>query len=123
MKHPLRHLLCGMLLTCLVISLPASAQPNPEATKPTATQVPPGVKPIADIRYVPDGDPSQSLDLFLPEAASAKPLPLIVWIHGGGWHGGTKLNPPGLEFTKDGYAVASVEYRFSQKAIFPAQIQ
>jgi acetyl esterase/lipase len=59
----------------------------------------------------------------VPEAPSAKPLPLIVHIHGGGWRGGSKAGCPALGMIPMGYAVASVEYRFSQKALFPAQIQ
>lgn len=88
---------------------------------PAAT--PPGVKLVRDLQYVPGGDPSQSLDLYLPEAGSEKPLPLIVWIHGGGWSGGSKSDCPAVGYLKHGYAAASVEYRFSQKAVFPAQIQ
>jgi acetyl esterase/lipase len=52
-----------------------------------------------------------------------KPMPLIVWIHGGAWLSGSKDNPsPALRFTADGYAVAHVGYRLSQEAKFPAQI-
>ncbi len=61
------------------------------------------------------------LDLYLPEDV-ASPLPLIVWIHGGAWREGTKEHPRALRLVSDGYAVASVEYRLSQEAIFPAQI-
>lgn len=86
-------------------------------------QAPPGVRVIRDLAYVPGGDAAQVLDLYLPEQASAKPLPLFVWIHGGGWTGGSKDGPYGLDLVGKGYAVASVEYRFSQKALFPAQIQ
>ena len=76
-----------------------------------------------DIAYVADGDPAQKLDLYLPAQASEKPLPLIVWIHGGGWQAGSKSGNPAAGFVARGYAAASVEYRFSQKARFPAQIQ
>ena len=82
-----------------------------------------GIKAEKDIRYIPDGDVAQSLDLYLPEKVADKLLPLIVWIHGGGWQGGSKNGSPAIGFVKDGFAVASVEYRFSQKAKFPAQIQ
>jgi acetyl esterase/lipase len=82
-----------------------------------------GVRVERDLRYVADGDPSQSLDLYLPEAAGEKPLPLIVWIHGGGWSGGSKEGCPAVGYVRQGYAAASIEYRFSQKAVFPAQIQ
>lgn len=67
------------------------------------------------------------LDVYLPDqspesvAAGTQPR-LFVWIHGGGWRGGSKNRPP-LRFLVDhGYAVASISYRFTNKAIFPAQI-
>ena len=63
------------------------------------------------------------LDLYLPEKPAEKPLPLIVFIHGGGWKAGSKAGAPVAAFVPAGYAAASVEYRFSDKAIFPAQIQ
>jgi acetyl esterase/lipase len=62
------------------------------------------------------------LDLYLPEKTD-KPLPLIIWIHGGAWMAGSKDAPsPALRFVKAGYAVAQVGYRLSQEAKFPAQI-
>lgn len=76
-----------------------------------------------DISYIPNGDDAQKLDLYLPEKPSDKPLPLIVHIHGGGWMAGNKFPCPVTGMALKGYAVASVEYRFSQKAKFPAQIQ
>src|SRR5215831_1552080 len=89
-----------------------------------AAEVKDGVRIERDISYAPDGDSSQRLDLYLPEKGHDKPLPLLVWVHGGGWLGGSKKENPGMRFTASGeYASASVEYRFSNKAIFPAQIQ
>jgi len=82
-----------------------------------------GVKLERDISYIPDGDKAQRLDIYLPEKASQKPLPLVVHIHGGGWQGGSKFPCPVEGMAAKGYAVASIEYRFSQKARFPAQIQ
>ena len=86
-------------------------------------QLPPGVKMDRDILYIPDGDEAQRLDLYLPEKNPEQPLPLIVHIHGGGWMGGSKFPSPYVNMVNRGYVVASVEYRFSQKARFPAQIQ
>jgi acetyl esterase/lipase len=90
------------------------------AAPPTA---PKGVKVEADVPYVPNGDAAQVLDVYTPEQASDKPLPLIVYVHGGGWHAGSKAGCPAKGLVTQGYVVASVEYRFSQKALFPAQIQ
>lgn len=86
-------------------------------------QLPAGIQRQKDIAYIDGGDEAQKLDLYLPEKPSDKPLPLIVHIHGGGWRGGNKFPCPVAAMVLKGYAVASVGYRFSQKAIFPAQIQ
>ncbi len=85
--------------------------------------LPAGIKMEKDLSYIPNGDEAQKLDLYLPEKAADKPLPLVVHIHGGGWVGGSKYPCAVAPMVLRGYAVASVEYRFSQKAIFPAQIQ
>lgn len=87
------------------------------------TPAPKGFVAEYDVKYVPDGDAAQALDIFYPEKPAEKPLPLLVWIHGGGWSGGSKNGAPFVNQLTRGYVVASVEYRFSQKAKFPAQIQ
>jgi len=86
-------------------------------------ELPKGFTAEYDVKYVPDGDPAQTLDIFFPEKASDKPQPLLIWIHGGAWVGGSKSGAPYLNQLARGYIVASIEYRFSQKALFPAQIQ
>src|SRR5262249_14303131 len=87
-----------------------------------APSLPAGTKVVKDIAYVPGGGPRQTLDLYVPQADG--PLPLIIWVHGGGWQGGSKdgLNPA-LPLLAKGFAVASVHYRLSNQAVFPAQIQ
>ncbi len=81
-----------------------------------------GVKVSKNLEYAKTDGKPLLLDLFVPEDAKGK-LPLIVWIHGGGWVEGNKENPPALIFLKKGYAVASINYRLAPQAIFPAQIQ
>jgi acetyl esterase/lipase len=82
--------------------------------------LPPGARMLPNIKYVTDGGERQNLDLYLP--ATGTNWPLIVWIHGGGWMEGSKENPPGLRFLIHGFALASVNYRLSQDAVFPAQL-
>lgn len=60
------------------------------------------------------------LDLWVPE--SKRRPPLLVWIHGGGWRGGSKSKVPLRPLVHEGFAIASISYRFSETAIFPAQI-
>src|SRR5207244_4077627 len=51
------------------------------------------------------------------------PLPAIVYLHGGGWRRGDKRQQTGVPLASRGYVVASINYRLSQEAIFPAQIE
>jgi acetyl esterase/lipase len=75
---------------------------------------------LRDIEYaIVDGKPLR-LDLHLP--ASAPRSPLIVWIHGGAWRSGSKSGMPLGSLVDEGYAIASVDYRLSTEARFPAQI-
>jgi acetyl esterase/lipase len=83
--------------------------------------LPAGVKAEREIPYVVNGHPNQVLDLFLPEQPSAQPLPLMIWIHGGAWMAGDQASPPVLYLVNKGFAVASIQYRFSSDAIWPAQ--
>lgn len=127
---PIRFIPC--MLAALALILPAGALAQP-ASVPTpdrqlpgkkAPPVPPGVVAHRDLSYVEAGHERQKLDLYLPER-SEKPLPVLLWIHGGGWRNGSKDMCPPLRqgFIGKGYAVASLGYRLSGDAIFPAQIE
>jgi acetyl esterase/lipase len=76
-----------------------------------------------DVAYAA-GSPAQRLDLYLP-ATGEGPFPVVVWVHGGAWLGGSKtLGPRAFQrrVLERGYALASVGYRLSSEATFPAQI-
>jgi len=109
------------LLLVLLAATAFAETPAKRAPKPFTPPV--GIRMERDLAYIEGGDDAQKLDLYLPEKPSEKALPLIVHIHGGGWRGGSKFPCPVVLMALQGYAVASVEYRFSQKAVFPAQIQ
>jgi acetyl esterase/lipase len=72
-----------------------------------------------DIVYATAADRKLVLDIYLPQG-NTNPY-LVVWIHGGAWHSGSKESPP-LSFVQSGYALASVDYRLSTEAKFPAPI-
>src|SRR5438477_2342065 len=81
--------------------------------------LPAGMKLVKDLEYGHIGERKLVLDLYLPEAAE-KPSPLIIWVHGGGWAAGSKDQVGARSQMPRGYAVASVGYRLSGEAIFPA---
>ncbi len=87
------------------------------------TGLPPGAAEVQrNIEYAKVGDKSLTLDLYLPKDA-VKPMPVVVWVHGGGWRAGSKENVGIiLPMLPSGIAVASINYRLSQEAVFPAQI-
>ena len=95
---------------------------------------PPGwVPPMADISWVKrrfldvpyaKESESQCFDLYLPQEGDG-PFPLLIHIHGGGFAFGDKRDDhmdAYLTGIKRGYAVASVEYRKSGEAVFPAAV-
>jgi acetyl esterase/lipase len=113
---------CGFLF--LPGALPAQPVNPPARGAPPAPRVPEGAKAHRDMTYVANGHERHKLDLFVPEKADG-PLPLIIWVHGGGWQSGSKEGCPPLRngYTQRGYAVASINYRLSGHATFPAQIE
>ncbi len=85
--------------------------------------VPDGVERIADIQYASTPEKKLLLDVYRPARPSSAKLPLVVWIHGGAWRAGSKNNPTQVvDLSRRGYVVASISYRLSGDAIFPAQI-
>jgi len=84
----------------------------------------PRFKVLNNLEYARPESGPLSLDLYLPE--SGGPFPPIVWIHGGAFRSGDKGGiwyKPILNQTQRGYAVASIDYRLSGAAKFPALVQ
>jgi acetyl esterase/lipase len=85
-------------------------------------------KILTDIPYANTNNPRQTLDLFLPEKRKKdQVLPLVIWIHGGGWKNGDKKSghsPNRLpKIVQTGrYVGASIAYRLSGEETWPAQI-
>ncbi len=91
-----------------------------------AASIPSTVRTERDLPYAGTDNPRQKLDLYLPKNPSGqKPLPLVAFIHGGGWRMGDKGNAyrvlgPLVESGK--YVCASIGYRLTDEATWPAQI-
>lgn len=110
--------LIALLAACLLAVTAAHAAP---ASQP-ANQLPPHIVCQKDIRYGPAPGSANLLDLYLPDKVN-QPLPVVVWIHGGGWAMGDKAGCPAALMIPRGFAAVSINYRLSDEATFPAQIQ
>ena len=83
-----------------------------EACRPPAGQ--------RDVAYVDGGGPLRRLDLYLPDDVGCAPVPLVVWVHGGGWRTGDKANAMAdkvVLWNDAGWAVASVDYRLTDTSV------
>jgi acetyl esterase/lipase len=74
---------------------------------------------FTDIVYATVDGKDLALDLYMP-AGVARPA-LLVWVHGGAWRSGTKAKPP-MAFVENGIAMASLDFRQSGDARFPAAV-
>jgi acetyl esterase/lipase len=118
------------LLYCLLILVLVSPVCGQDKAKP----------PLADLQskfgdkvefkldqpYAGNQNPRQMMDVFLPkQRMSEKPLPVVVFIHGGGWIGGDRKGYAGAAanlVSTGKYVAVSVGYRMSNEAKWPAQI-
>jgi acetyl esterase/lipase len=82
-----------------------------------------GVTVLEGLEYARRATGPLRLDLFLP-ADAPEPPPIVLWLHGGGWRKGDRTLGPDLQryFAARGYAMASIDYRLSGVARFPAQL-
>lgn len=83
-----------------------------------------GLRRDLELRYAPKDEPGLALDLYRPAGTDA-PLPVLVYLHGGGWVRGDKADHATARaevLARAGFAVASVNYRLSDVAPFPAQL-
>lgn len=105
--------LFAVLLFCGV----ARAAKNPEADLER------GVQTQRGIVFLKRGARSLRLHLLRPAKLPSKPLPLVIWVHGGLWRSGSpdKIPPLLYDLARGGFAGASVEFRSTKEAIFPAQ--
>ena len=102
-----RHLRSALLLFALLAALTIT----PFSTSAAVRE---------DIVFAEVDGHKLALNLHLPDAP-ARP-PVIVWVHGGAWRAGSRKDMPLGKLVAAGYAVASVDYRLSTTARFPAQV-
>ena len=97
--------------------------PSPHPRFTVTSTLAPGVDASLDHPYAHASGRALHVDLYLPRDRRA-PAPLVVWLHSGGWRIGNRKRAPDLSrhFAARGFAMASIDYRLSREALFPAQL-
>ena len=87
--------------------------------------LPEDVELLRDVTFGTGGGRSLKMHIVRPKKLGDKPLPVFVWIHGGGWRRGTKESGVFrlVRYARLGFVGATIEYRLTGEASFPAQIE
>ncbi len=131
------------VISCIATPVSGLSKPNPTAKKASwriGNRLVPGPLPPNILGPVPEleitrgvvfgknGGVALQLDIIKPKALKGQKVPICVYFHGGGWRSGNRYgiyNPIKIErvlLFQLGFAVASVDYRLTQQAKHPAQI-
>lgn len=83
------------------------------------------VKVVRNVEYGKAGDLLLKLDIVRPKMPSTNPMPVVVFAHGGGWEKGTKESAllKLVPLARKGYFCATINFRLTDTAPFPAQIE
>jgi acetyl esterase/lipase len=83
------------------------------------------IEVISNLQYTEGDYKPQTMDIIKPKGQLEKPMPVIVWIHGGAWAGGDKSSGiyRSKPFAEKGYFCATITYRLSPDSSFPAHIE
>ena len=120
MKKSLTLIIAMATFTVTIAQSPRRSQV--EARLPKGTII------HSNIPYNNDTLKKHLLDIYLPAGAKGK-IPLVVFIHGGGWISNDKYADMGYMFNtvaavlNNGMALASIDYRFATDTVFPAILQ
>jgi acetyl esterase/lipase len=107
----------------IAASLPAAYAQLSE-TAAFADQLQSQYRIVPNITYLTANNWEAKLDLYLPQGVS-RPNPTLIYIHGGGWTGGTKEASAFtfLGYLEKGWTVVNVEYRLARISVAPAAVE
>lgn len=112
MKSLITFLLFAVLLVC--VDLQSGAMP-------ASAEEPPTIHVTYSVEFARVDDKKLLLDIYRSPLTPRR-SPVVIWVHGGAWRRGSRTNVPIEELCHLGFAVASVDYRLSTEARFPAQV-
>ena len=100
--------------------------PQPQAARPGQMSENMGMltEVLKDIEYCNGGGKSLLMDILLPKKPSPAPRPAVLFLHGGGWENGDKEDHTvAALLASSGFVAATINYRLSGEATFPAAIE
>jgi acetyl esterase/lipase len=77
---------------------------------------------VPNVTYLTVDGRALRMNIARPKTPPDEPMPVVVFIHGGAWRAGDADPSRNYPLAQRGYFTASIEYRLSQEALFPAQI-
>lgn len=103
-----------MIRTCLFVLV---------STLMFVTSIGAEVRTLHDIEFAKPNGHSLTLDLYLPTDSHA-PTPVVIFVHGGGWKNGSKASAKKTAswLAEHGFAIVAIDYRLTDKAQWPAQL-
>ena len=110
----------------LILSLAVSFAAERSAQRPRAKgpqPAIPGVEYLPEVEIGTGGGRALHAVIARPQKPPKSPMPAVLWIHGGGWSGGNHKGNRAASLAAQGYFTASIEYRLSGEAKWPAQIE
>jgi acetyl esterase/lipase len=94
-------------------------------TDAAPVELPPGVREELDVVYASPEGRDLRMDIYVPAGSPPEGAPGIVFVHGGSWKGGTRKDVRfyAVRYAARGYVTATVDYRLSSVATFPAPLE
>ncbi|WP_146117098.1 MULTISPECIES: alpha/beta hydrolase [unclassified Paenibacillus] len=82
-----------------------------------------GITRVVDVLYADEGRNDSTLDIYYPSVTS-EPLPVVLWVHGGGWVLGDKadITEYAVQLAKQGYVVVSMNYALAPDTTYPTPV-
>lgn len=104
----------------LLQSLIETANPDTNSKDTTLSD---GITRVADVPYADEGRNDSTLDIYYPSVTS-EPLPVVLWVHGGGWVLGDKkdIADYAVQLAKQGYVVVSMNYALAPDTKYPIPV-
>ena len=120
--HKTCNAAAALVAALTIAALPARAQLSETAA--FASQLQNEYRIVPNVTYLTANNWDAKLDLYLRREVS-RPNPTLIYIHGGGWTGGTKEGSvfTFLPYIEKGWSVVNVEYRLARVSLAPAAVE